>query len=246
MLSDSISFGRFQNESLSWERRSSFSHNRYLEEVEKYSKPGSVNEKKAYFEAHFKKKGGPLGQNSAESHTIENDASAQVNQGENIEIINMENHNGHFDDSSDSPQNHGDHVVTEFDEMPKPGISSPNPEFENSSNSVGGSVYGDLNDVNAEMSEQDDSGENKFSSFVGDEPEVEMKQNTNNIAMSENKPSEAMESGPKNKPVKKAGNSCSGSQQTPSPKVQFFSLIFSNFALLFFIIVSLSRKPITF
>ncbi|KAL2344753.1 hypothetical protein Fmac_006038 [Flemingia macrophylla] len=55
--SGSISFGRFENEPLSWERRSSFSHNRYLEEVEKYSKPGSVIEKKAYFEAHFKKKG---------------------------------------------------------------------------------------------------------------------------------------------------------------------------------------------
>ncbi|KAK9115368.1 hypothetical protein Syun_022165 [Stephania yunnanensis] len=54
--SSSISFGRFEPESLSWERRSSFSHNRYLEEVEKYSTPGSVTEKKAYFEAHFKKK----------------------------------------------------------------------------------------------------------------------------------------------------------------------------------------------
>ncbi|KAL9389626.1 hypothetical protein Peur_018231 [Populus x canadensis] len=55
--SGSISFGRFEREDLSWERRSSFSHNRYLEEVEKCSKPGSVIQKKAYFEAHFKKKG---------------------------------------------------------------------------------------------------------------------------------------------------------------------------------------------
>ncbi|KAK6146792.1 hypothetical protein DH2020_020661 [Rehmannia glutinosa] len=38
--SGSISFGRFENEALCWERRSSFSHNRYLEEVEKCSKPG--------------------------------------------------------------------------------------------------------------------------------------------------------------------------------------------------------------
>lgn len=57
MTSGSISFGRFETESLSWERNSSFSHNRYLEEVEKYSTPGSVTQKKAYFEAHFKKKG---------------------------------------------------------------------------------------------------------------------------------------------------------------------------------------------
>ncbi|KAL6573779.1 hypothetical protein OROHE_002238 [Orobanche hederae] len=55
--SGSISFGRFESEILCWERRSSFSHNRYLEEVEKCSKPGSVTEKKAYFEAHFRKKG---------------------------------------------------------------------------------------------------------------------------------------------------------------------------------------------
>lgn len=54
--SGSISFGRFENEALCWEKRSSFSHNRYLEEVEKCSRPGSVIEKKAYFEAHFKRK----------------------------------------------------------------------------------------------------------------------------------------------------------------------------------------------
>ncbi|KAJ9548994.1 hypothetical protein OSB04_021537 [Centaurea solstitialis] len=65
--SGSISFGRFESESLSWERRSIFSHNRYLEEVEKYSKPGTVTEKKAYFEAHFRRKA-LLKQNSSESH----------------------------------------------------------------------------------------------------------------------------------------------------------------------------------
>ncbi|XP_047968571.1 protein WVD2-like 7 [Salvia hispanica] len=56
-LSGSISFGRYENEDLCWERRSSFSHNRYLEEVERCSKPGSVTEKKAILEAHFRKKG---------------------------------------------------------------------------------------------------------------------------------------------------------------------------------------------
>ncbi|KAK9052214.1 hypothetical protein SSX86_028842 [Deinandra increscens subsp. villosa] len=56
LQSGSISFGRFESESLSWERRSVFPHNRYLEEVEKYSKPGSVTEKKAYFEAEFRRK----------------------------------------------------------------------------------------------------------------------------------------------------------------------------------------------
>ncbi|KAF5450161.1 hypothetical protein F2P56_030535 [Juglans regia] len=55
-LGESISFGRFMSESLAWEKRSTFSHNPYLEEVEKFSKPGSVAQKKAYFEAHYKKK----------------------------------------------------------------------------------------------------------------------------------------------------------------------------------------------
>ncbi|VVA92251.1 unnamed protein product [Arabis nemorensis] len=55
--SGSVSFGRFEKEALSWETRSSFSHNRYLEEAEKFSKPGSVTQMRAHFEAHFKKKG---------------------------------------------------------------------------------------------------------------------------------------------------------------------------------------------
>lgn len=66
----SISFGRFELETLSWERRSSFSHNRYLEEVEKCSTPGSVTQKRAILEAHFKKK--PLlPQSSFESQSLE-------------------------------------------------------------------------------------------------------------------------------------------------------------------------------
>ncbi|KAK4376983.1 hypothetical protein RND71_003279 [Anisodus tanguticus] len=54
-LTTSVSFGRFMSESLAWEKWSSFTHNRYLEEVEKYAKPGSVAEKKAYFEAQHKR-----------------------------------------------------------------------------------------------------------------------------------------------------------------------------------------------
>lgn len=43
-------------ESLAWEKWSAFSHNRYQEELEKFSKPGSVAQKKAYFEARYKRK----------------------------------------------------------------------------------------------------------------------------------------------------------------------------------------------
>ncbi|KAL2519483.1 hypothetical protein Adt_15730 [Abeliophyllum distichum] len=54
-LEVSVSFGRFESDSLSWEKWSSFSPNKYLEEVENISTPGSVAQKKAYFEAHYKK-----------------------------------------------------------------------------------------------------------------------------------------------------------------------------------------------
>ncbi|KAJ8773707.1 hypothetical protein K2173_006357 [Erythroxylum novogranatense] len=54
-LQVSVSFGRFESDSLSWEKWSSFSPNKYLEEVEKCATPGSVAQKKAYFEAHYKK-----------------------------------------------------------------------------------------------------------------------------------------------------------------------------------------------
>ncbi|KAK7386917.1 hypothetical protein VNO78_27292 [Psophocarpus tetragonolobus] len=53
-LQVSVSFGRFENDSLSWEKWSAFSPNKYLEEVEKCATPGSVAQKKAYFEAHYK------------------------------------------------------------------------------------------------------------------------------------------------------------------------------------------------
>ncbi|WCJ33536.1 TPX2 (targeting protein for Xklp2) protein family [Euphorbia peplus] len=80
--SGSISFGRFESEDLSWEKRSSFSHNKYLAEVEKCSKPGSVIQKKAYFEAHFKKRGmrlpGALDGQIGKEDQSENDSSGNV------------------------------------------------------------------------------------------------------------------------------------------------------------------------
>ncbi|XP_041996622.1 protein WVD2-like 7 [Salvia splendens] len=79
-LSGSISFVRFESEDLCWERRSSFSRNKYLEEVEKCSKPGSVTEKKAILEAHFRKNGlfglcSPGSCSETEYQTSDNEAS---------------------------------------------------------------------------------------------------------------------------------------------------------------------------
>nr|XP_015879049.2 protein WVD2-like 7 isoform X1 [Ziziphus jujuba var. spinosa] len=53
-LGQSISFGRFMSESLAWEKWSTFSHNRYVEEAERHSQRGLVAQKKAFFEAHYK------------------------------------------------------------------------------------------------------------------------------------------------------------------------------------------------
>ncbi|XP_021746695.1 protein WVD2-like 7 isoform X2 [Chenopodium quinoa] len=76
-LGDSISFGRYMSESLAWEKWSTFSHNRYLEEAEKSSKPGSVAKMKAYFEAHYgrigAKKQAALEQASDDSSFVESE-----------------------------------------------------------------------------------------------------------------------------------------------------------------------------
>ncbi|XP_038702793.1 protein WVD2-like 7 [Tripterygium wilfordii] len=53
-LGQSVSFGRYMTESLAWEKWSTFSHNRYVEEAERHSRQGSVAQKKAFFEAHYK------------------------------------------------------------------------------------------------------------------------------------------------------------------------------------------------
>ncbi|KAK8529248.1 hypothetical protein V6N12_060034 [Hibiscus sabdariffa] len=105
--SGSVSFGRFENEPLAWERRSSFSHNRYLEEVEKFSKPGSVIEKKAYFEAHFKRKarllqGSSKDQNGGEAQTCENDAAANEGYGEYQTVENHAAENKSCGEETDS------------------------------------------------------------------------------------------------------------------------------------------------
>nr|XP_043605838.1 protein WVD2-like 7 [Erigeron canadensis] len=61
--SSSVSFGKYENEGICWERWSAFASpnnnnnnsNKYLDEVGKCSTPGSVAQKKAFFEAHYKK-----------------------------------------------------------------------------------------------------------------------------------------------------------------------------------------------
>ncbi|OIT04686.1 PREDICTED: protein WVD2-like 7 [Nicotiana attenuata] len=82
-LEVSVSFGRFENDALSWEKWSSFSPNKYLEEVEKCSTPGSVAQKKAYFEAHYKKIAAKkLEQLEEETQQVEKEMEPQVSDGD--------------------------------------------------------------------------------------------------------------------------------------------------------------------
>ncbi|KAG9456743.1 hypothetical protein H6P81_001251 [Aristolochia fimbriata] len=81
--SESVSFGRFSGDSsLSWDKWSAFSQNKYMEEVEKCSTPGSVKEKKAYFEAHYKKVAAHtmelLGQDKLTDHVAQSKSEEQI------------------------------------------------------------------------------------------------------------------------------------------------------------------------
>ncbi|KAE8705460.1 Auxin efflux carrier family protein isoform 1 [Hibiscus syriacus] len=100
LLSGSISFGRFENEPLAWERRSSFSYNIYLEEVEKFSKPGSVIEKKAYFEAHFRRKARLL--------QVENHAAKNKTYGEESYNLSRDSYDNHSDENGLDYDNYGE------------------------------------------------------------------------------------------------------------------------------------------
>ncbi|XP_020205611.1 protein WVD2-like 7 isoform X2 [Cajanus cajan] len=84
-LQVSVSFGRFENDSLSWEKWSAFSPNKYLEEVEKCATPGSVAQKKAYFEAHYKNIAARKAELLAQEKQMEKDSSgSQYQNGENL------------------------------------------------------------------------------------------------------------------------------------------------------------------
>ncbi|KAG0465659.1 hypothetical protein HPP92_019823 [Vanilla planifolia] len=74
-LRESISFGRFLSESLDWEKWSVFCHNKHLEEAKNCSVPGSVAQKKAYFEAHYKR---TASQKSVGSPESENDGYSEM------------------------------------------------------------------------------------------------------------------------------------------------------------------------
>jgi hypothetical protein len=114
--SGSISFGRYEKEPLDWERRSSFSHNKYLEEVEKCLKPGSVTEKKAYLEAHFKRKGGILSPESTGSLSYRDYQNSESYHNGNVQrdefdSIKEVTHTGRFHETGLENGNHSEECI---------------------------------------------------------------------------------------------------------------------------------------
>ncbi|XP_047258841.1 protein WVD2-like 7 [Capsicum annuum] len=86
-------------------RRSSFTHNSYLEEVEKYIKPGSVTEKKAYFEELFRRRA-LLSQSSSDCQVgddsqASNDGSENTDYEGDFEHVNEIVHSACFVENHD-------------------------------------------------------------------------------------------------------------------------------------------------
>ncbi|CAN4081751.1 unnamed protein product [Withania somnifera] len=77
-LGESISLGRLTMESLAWEKWSTFPHKRYVEEAERYAQPGSVAQKKAFFEAHYKKIASKKAAALHEQENTQQDANEEI------------------------------------------------------------------------------------------------------------------------------------------------------------------------
>ncbi|KAJ7945500.1 protein WVD2-like 7 isoform X1 [Quillaja saponaria] len=138
-LGESISFGRYMSESLAWEKWSAFSHNRYLEEAEKFSKPGSVAAKKAYFEAHYKKKA------AEKAAALLQEANGSANQVTDVETKdeNQNNSSMEIKSKSDSPF---------YEEMEKDSLNAEVIDYSNENrNNCGTERNGD--DINVEREE---------------------------------------------------------------------------------------------
>eukprot|EP00250_Pteridium_aquilinum_P019370 c24403_g1_i2 orf=382-2931(+) len=100
-LGESVSFGRFAVDSHSWVKRSSFNHNQYLEELGNCSRPGSVRQKKAYFEAYYK---AIAKRKALENALAEETVNGLVTEDETYDIDNTE---AKEEDASTSESNAG-------------------------------------------------------------------------------------------------------------------------------------------
>ncbi|KAM5567049.1 hypothetical protein ABKV19_015257 [Rosa sericea] len=224
--SGSISFGRFENEGLSWERRSAFSHNRYVEEVEKCMKPGSVIERKAYFEAHFKKKG-LRRPNLAECYSGtcyqvgENDVSESDDAYR--EECELENEGSSYAESDDQRSEGsvylGDFEVTECEKEEGTELPSPDPQRAPALNHIAILVDGAVEDVNFEEAHQPEKGCEKSTSIV-EKLERDANENRNGDAVNAEEPSKSVDICSNTEPAVCVDKTIVESGKSTSSKVQ--------------------------
>ncbi|XP_048135956.1 protein WVD2-like 7 isoform X2 [Rhodamnia argentea] len=110
-LQVSVSFGRFEGDSLSWEKWSSFSPNKYMEEVEKCAAPGSVAMKRAYFEAHYKKIAAQKAELLDEEKRMMDDS---LRTGENNGDLNRDDDEATFEINAHEDQSHSGAIKQEM------------------------------------------------------------------------------------------------------------------------------------
>lgn len=215
--SGSISFGRFESESLSWERRSMFSHNKYLEEVEKYSKPGSVIEKKAYFEAHFRKKAlmrqaSSECQNMLDYQRVDNDVLANMGCQEERDRVNDNSHCPHFEESPNSS------VCHEEFESEEPEITNSELQTEVNIGSTHDKVINVLQQV--EPNETDQTESQCADLLVDEKPEVELKQDRDVEAPNKDEFCNAIGSTTKAGAVEEGVSTSLESHESPPPNLR--------------------------
>ncbi|KAJ9563897.1 hypothetical protein OSB04_009057 [Centaurea solstitialis] len=156
-LTTSISFGRFMTEPLDWERWSTFSHNRTLEDVQKHSRPGVVAEKKAFFEAHYKKIAAKKATKSPKKENKAPNYSPKTNPTSPIKNSDPKRSNSHpdIDDTGGNqsptlvtntvlsctnehmPSNrHVEQEIASFEDVPLPSTNQVFPQFGNVDDNV--------------------------------------------------------------------------------------------------------------
>lgn len=209
--------------------------------MEKCSTPGLVVEKKAYFEAHFKKKGHlqpglSVCHYETRCQVSENDGLENNGEREEFEHVNEDGHYAHFDESPESSDYHGDYKVTECEsadpdgseyhqecegtecEIEDCGVSFSNPNMEPSLN--GDDVLQDnaVDCIKSENIHQTETGCDKFS-LSNDESEIEVNKNHDGDAVNADESSRSIDLSPKTEQAGKNDKTNLERLRTSSPKV---------------------------
>lgn len=168
-------------------------------------KPGSVIERKAYFEAHFKKKGLPrpnladCSYSGADNRVRENDG---LESDDEFEHGNEGSSYAESDERSEGSVYLGDFEVAECEKEEDPEVSFSGPErVSGLNNHIAILVDGEVEDVNFEETHQPEKDCDNSSSIV-DEPEIDVNKNHSGDAVNaDHEPSKTIGICPKTEPA---------------------------------------------